>query len=141
MKFYNRAEAVDYSSLPHGIIHNDIFPDNVFMSEGEVSGVIDFNDCLRGPLILDLAIVINFWIRNRGLSEEKEARLTDELIAAYEQERKLLPEEKTLMDEAIIRIALTFIFLRVNKFHVEDNSSVNMEFKDYKDLLPLLKYF
>jgi len=141
MKFYRRAVSADYSGLPQGIIHNDIFPDNVFMEGGEISGVIDFNDCLRGPLILDLAIVINFWIRNRGLSKEEEGKLTDELLGAYERERKLLEEEKALLDEAIIRVALTFIFLRVNKFHVEDNSSVNMEFKDYKDLLPLLKYF
>lgn len=141
MKFYRRAVSADYSGLPQGIIHNDIFPDNVFMEGGEISGVIDFNDCLRGPLILDLAIVINFWIRNRGLSKEEEGKLTGELLGAYERERKLLEEEKALLDEAIIRVALTFIFLRVNKFHVEDNSSVNMEFKDYKDLLPLLKYF
>jgi len=141
MKFYRRAVAADYSNLPHGIIHNDIFPDNVFMKGGEISGVIDFNDCLRGPLILDLAIVINFWIRNRGFSAIEEEKLTRELLEAYEGERKLLPEEAALMDEAIIRVALTFIFLRVNKFHVEDISSVNMEFKDYRDLLPLLSYF
>ncbi len=141
MKFYRRAASADYSSLPHGIIHNDIFPDNVFMKGGEISGVIDFNDCLRGPLIMDLAIVINFWIRNRGFSREEEERLTQELLRAYEGERRLLPEERELMDEAIIRVALTFIFLRVNKFHVEDTSSVNMEFKDYRDILPLLSYF
>lgn len=141
MKFYRRAVAADYSGLPHGIIHNDIFPDNVFMKGGEISGIIDFNDCLRGPLIMDLAIVINFWIRNRGFSREEEERLTRELLEAYEEERTLLPEERELMDEAIIRVALTFIFLRVNKFHVEDTSSVNMEFKDYRDILPLLSYF
>ena len=141
MKYYERASKIDYSNLPFGIIHNDIFPDNVFMQNGEISGIIDFNDCLRGPLILDLAIVISFWIRNRGFSEEVENQLTEVFLNAYETERKITEEEKKLMDEALIRIALTFIFLRVNKFHVEDNSSVNMEFKNYKDLLPLLRYF
>ncbi|WP_319205152.1 homoserine kinase [uncultured Ilyobacter sp.] len=141
IKYYERASKVDYSNLPFGIIHNDIFPDNVFMQGGEISGIIDFNDCLRGPLILDLAIVISFWIRNRGFSDEVENRLTKVFLNAYETERKITKEEMELMDEALIRIALTFIFLRVNKFHVEDNSSVNMEFKNYKDLLPLLRYF
>ncbi|WP_321328234.1 homoserine kinase [uncultured Ilyobacter sp.] len=141
IKYYERASKVDYSNLPFGIIHNDIFPDNVFMQGGEISGIIDFNDCLRGPLILDLAIVISFWIRNRGFSDEVENQLTKVFLNAYETERKITKEEMELMDEALIRIALTFIFLRVNKFHVEDNSSVNMEFKNYKDLLPLLRYF
>ncbi len=141
MGYYERASNVDYSKLPFGIIHNDIFPDNVFMKDGEISGIIDFNDCLRGPLVLDLAIVISFWIRNRGFSEEVENKLTKIFLKAYETERKITKEEMELMDEALIRIALTFIFLRVNKFHVEDNSSVNMEFKNYRDLLPLLRYF
>jgi homoserine kinase type II len=141
MKYYERASKVDYSNLPFGIIHNDIFPDNVFMKDGEISGIIDFNDCLRGPLILDLAIVISFWIRNRGISEEVENQMTKIFLDAYESERKITKEEMTLMDESLIRIALTFIFLRVNKFHVEDNSGVNMEYKNYRDLLPLLRYF
>ncbi len=141
MGYYKRAAAVDYSKLPFGIIHNDIFPDNVFMKNGEISGLIDFNDCLRGPFILDLAIIINFWIRNKGFSPEKEEQFTNVFLEAYETQRKISEEEKELIDEALIRIALTFIFLRVNKFYVEDKSGVNMEFKDYKDLLPLLKYF
>ncbi|WP_372714408.1 homoserine kinase [Ilyobacter sp.] len=141
MKYYERASKVDYSNLPFGIIHNDIFPDNVFMKDGEISGIIDFNDCLRGPLILDLAIVISFWIRNRGISEEVENQMTKIFLDAYESERKITKEEMALMDESLIRIALTFIFLRVNKFHVEDNSGVNMEYKNYRDLLPLLRYF
>lgn len=141
MGYYERAAKVDYSKLPFGIIHNDIFPDNVFMKDGEISGIIDFNDCLRGPLILDLAIIISFWIRNRGFSLEKEKQLTKVFLEAYETQRNISEEEMELMDEALIRIALTFIFLRVNKFHVEDNSGINMEVKDYNDLLPLLRYF
>jgi homoserine kinase type II len=141
MGYYKRATEVDYSKLPFGIIHNDIFPDNVFMKDGEISGVIDFNDCLRGPLILDIAIIISFWIRNKGLSLETEEQLTKVFLEAYETQRKISKEEMDLMDESLIRIALTFIFLRVNKFHVEDNSGINMEIKDYKDLLPLLRYF
>ena len=141
MKLYKRAASVDYSVLPQGIIHNDIFPDNVFMKNGVISGLIDFNDCLKGPLILDLAIVINFWIRNKNLSSKEEAVLTEELLQAYEEERPLSQEEKEFMNEAILKVALTFIFLRINKFHVEDTSGVNMEVKDHSDLFPLLEYY
>ena len=39
----------------------------------------------------------------------------------------------------VLKTALTFIFLRINKFYVEDNKDKNMEVKSYKDLLILLE--
>ena len=47
------------------VIHNDIFPDNIFVKDGVVSGIIDFNDSTFAPFIFDLGIVINYWIKNK----------------------------------------------------------------------------
>jgi homoserine kinase type II len=137
MKRYKEVKKVDFSSLPRGIVHNDIFPDNVFM--GEKLSLIDFNDCVKAPLVIDLAIVINFWIKIKEFSKDKEDSLIKIFLDSYEEERKLLPEEKKLLKKMVLKMALTFIFLRINKFYIEDNRGTNMEIKSYKDLLILLE--
>lgn len=134
---FKEIKEVDFSNLPKGIVHNDIFPDNVFM--GENLSLIDFNDCMNAPLIIDLAIVINFWIKINEFSKDKEKNLIKIFLNAYESERKLLDEEKKLLNKMVLKMALTFVFLRINKFYVEDNSGKNMEVKSYKDLLILLE--
>ncbi|UUV18388.1 homoserine kinase [Fusobacteria bacterium ZRK30] len=134
---YKEVKEVDFSRLPKGIVHNDIFPDNVFM--GEKLSLIDFNDCMNAPLIIDLAIVINFWIKIKEFPKDKEKNLIKIFLYSYECERKLLPEEKKILRKMVLKMALTFIFLRINKSYVEDNRGKNMEVKTYKELLILLE--
>jgi len=54
----------DFSILPNGIIHGDIFPDNVLLDEyNNIKVIFDFNESYCGPFIFDIAIIINFWIK------------------------------------------------------------------------------
>ena len=47
--------------LPVGIIHADMFPDNVFFQRGRVSGVIDYYFACTDAFAYDIAICINAW--------------------------------------------------------------------------------
>ena len=47
--------------LPMGIVHADLFPDNVFFRGSEVSGLIDFYFACTDFLVYDIAICLNAW--------------------------------------------------------------------------------
>ena len=141
LSLYEKISMIDFSSLPCGVIHNDIFPDNIFVKDGVVSGIIDFNDSTFAPFIFDLGIVINYWIRINNFPPEIEKRYVEIFLNSYESVRKLTPEEKSLLDMGILKMALAFIFLRINKFSVEDNHNILIEDKTYYELLSLLKYY
>jgi homoserine kinase type II len=125
----------DFSNLPSGIIHNDIFPDNVFVKDGKITGLIDFNDAMTAPFIHDVSIVMNFWIYGKFGSYKKE--LCESFLKGYEEVRGLTEEEKSYLPISLDKAALTFVFLRIKKFNYHDGEA-EREFKDYRDLLPMV---
>lgn len=56
-----RLEADWPEDLPSGVIHADLFPDNVFFTAGQVSGLIDFYFACNDFFAYDIAICLNAW--------------------------------------------------------------------------------
>ena len=54
--------------LPAGVIHADLFPDNVFFLGNELSGLIDFYFACNDAFAYDIAICLNAWCFEQDLS-------------------------------------------------------------------------
>lgn len=92
--------------LPSGIIHADIFPDNVFFKDEKISGVIDFYFACTDYFAYDIAIIFNAW--NVHNDERRQQIFFD----AYEKLRPLTAEEKAAMPVLLRGAALRFLMTR-----------------------------
>ena len=132
----------DFSILPSGIIHGDIFPDNVLLDEyNNIKVIFDFNESYYGAFIFDIAIVINFWIQIKDFDFFDKNNFIRDFLNYYSKYRKIEKEELKLLDVACKKIALTFIFLRLYKEKIENSyqKAISIEEKSYLDLIKLIK--
>jgi homoserine kinase type II len=97
--------------LPRGIIHADLFPDNVFFRDHELSGVIDFYFACTDFLAYDIAICLNAWCfePDRSFNVTK-ARL---LVARYRAVRPLSRAELLALPLLARGSALRFLLTRL----------------------------
>ena len=79
------------SGLPQGVIHADLFPDNVFFLGDRLSGLIDFYFACTDTLVYDVAICLNAWCFESDHSYNVTKGRA--LLAGYAKTRPLSPQE------------------------------------------------
>jgi homoserine kinase type II len=107
----------DSAALPRGIVHADLFPDNVFFLADKLSGVIDFYFACEDFLAYDLAICLNAWcFESDGMFNISKAR---SLLSAYREVRPIdgaeLAALPTLARGAALRFLLTRLYDWLNR--------------------------
>jgi homoserine kinase type II len=101
-------------SLPQGVIHADLFPDNVFFLGEQVSGIIDFTFACTDTLAYDVAICLNAWCFESDCSfNVTKARA---FLNAYGRERKLSQSEQDALPLLARGAALRFLLTRLVDF-------------------------
>jgi homoserine kinase type II len=127
------------NNLPKGIIHGDLFPDNVKFKGNRLVGIMDFEAACRGKLIYDLATAVNAlcFVDGRYQIDRFEP-----LISGYESLRPLsLPEWDSFPNELRFS-ALRFTVTRVKDFYlrkVEESHRMYKDFKEFYDRLLILR--
>lgn len=103
------------SGLPQGVIHADIFPDNVFFIDGntdqpELSGIIDFYFACNDFWIYDLMVCMNAWCFDTGhrfVPERAQA-----LLESYNRLRPVTRAERDAMPILARGAAVRFLVTR-----------------------------
>ncbi|HYE51489.1 MAG TPA: homoserine kinase [Azospirillaceae bacterium] len=99
------------AGLPAGVIHADLFPDNVFFRDGRLSGLIDFYFACTDLLAYDVAICLNAWcFEPDGSLNVTKARL---LLSGYRRVRPLSAEEMAALPLLARGSALRFLLTRL----------------------------
>jgi homoserine kinase type II len=110
-------------NLPTGVIHADLFPDNVFFLGEQVSGIIDFTFACTDLLAYDVAICLNAWCFEPDYSfNVTKARA---FLGAYGRERALSGAEQDALPLLARGAALRFLLTRLVDFlHVPEGALV-----------------
>ncbi|HEY5348041.1 MAG TPA: homoserine kinase [Rhizomicrobium sp.] len=99
------------TGLPGGVIHADLFPDNVLFMNGQVSGVIDFYFACNDAFAYDLCVMLNAWcFENDGAYNITKGK---SLIAGYRAGRDLTALEIEALPILMRGVALRFLLTRL----------------------------
>jgi homoserine kinase type II len=127
-------------AAPSGLIHQDLFPDNVLVDERHrLVAVLDFEQATWGSYVYDLVVAINAWCWT-GTTIHGQAMAA--LVAAYEAYRPLDPSERErLVDEARLGAA-RFAITRITDVFLPPGVDPDLQRrKDYRDYVRRLQYW
>jgi len=96
--------------LPMGIIHADLFKDNVLIQHVHISGILDFYNACTDYYIFDIAVTCNDWCTEAGGINQLKF---DALLNGYEKVRPLSVDEIDYLPIFLRRAALRFWLSRI----------------------------
>ena len=119
---YHAHQSLD--DLPRGVVHADLFRDNVLMDGNRVGGLIDFYFACNDCLLYDVAITVNDWcMTGEGQLDEERTR---SFLRAYHAVRPFTVQEEASWSTALRVAALRFWISRLFDLHLpRDGEIVN----------------
>jgi homoserine kinase type II len=138
-------DEVDYlqnyleNKLPKGIIHGDLFHDNVIVKGDKVVAVLDFEAASRGKFIFDLATAVNALCFD---GQNYQLRRFEAMIAGYEAVRALSLAEWDAFPNELRFSALRFTVTRLRDFFlnpVDEQQRVNKDYREFYERLRILR--
>jgi len=105
------------TDIPSGIIHADLFPDNIFFKDNKISGIIDYYFSCYDSYAFEIAICLNALCFD-GIKENLSFNVTKakKFIEGYSSIRKLTEKEKNSLKVLCKGAAIRFLLTRVFDF-------------------------
>ena len=125
------------NNLPEGIIHADLFPDNIFFTKNKVSGIIDFYFACNDFFAYEIAICLNsICFDNNSTFNMTKAK---NLIDGYSSIRALGEDEKKYLPILCMGAAMRFFLTRLYDFYNTDNKA-DVKIKDPFEYLKKIEF-
>lgn len=109
-------ESLDLSVLPQGVVHADLFRDNVLFRGSDVGGVIDFYFAGADSWLFDVAVTVNDWCM--ASPGELDLERLSTMLDAYSKLCPLTDAEKRLWPGMLRAAALRFWLSRLYDFYL-----------------------
>ena len=110
-------------NLPSGIIHADLFPDNIFFDGNELTGIIDFYFSCNDFYAYEIAICLNAWCFELNNNEFNPTK-AKYLLKSYNEYRKFSIEEVDALPLLTRASALRYLLTRLIDFHTHTDSEL-----------------
>ncbi|HUS65450.1 MAG TPA: homoserine kinase [Kofleriaceae bacterium] len=104
--------AAERAAAPRGVIHGDLFRDNVLFEGGELVALLDFEQASSGSLLYDVAVCINAWC----YGDTFDPALVRAMWRGY-TEGRVMHEERALFIE-LRAAAMRFMVTRITDVHL-----------------------
>ncbi|MFN9162690.1 MAG: homoserine kinase [Alphaproteobacteria bacterium] len=125
------------AGLPEGVIHADLFPDNVFFMDGKVSGIFDFYFACNDAFAYDIAVALNAWcFEPDGAYNITKGRA---LLTSYRAVRPLTGAEVAALPVLARGAALRFLLTRLHDWLNRDPRAL-VTVKDPVEYLTKLRF-
>ena len=127
------------TKLPRGIIHGDLFPDNLIFTDHKLAAVLDFEAAARGRFVFDLATAVNALC---FVDDGYDLKRFETLMAGYESLRPLSLAEWDAFPNELRLSALRFTVTRLRDFHlqpVDESARVDKDFREFYERLRVLR--
>lgn len=111
--------ALSTQGLPRGVVHGDLFRDNVLFDGDTLGGFIDFYYACNDILAYDVAIAMNEWCLHHNGSDlgNVDHEKAQAFLAAYQTLRPFTAQEQTLWPAMLRLAALRFWLSRLYDLH------------------------
>jgi homoserine kinase type II len=124
--------------LPNGIIHGDLFIDNIFFKNNKLSGIIDFYFAANDFLMYEIAICINALCFDNKKSKFKiNKQKIKNLIKGYESIKRITLKEKKSLNILCRGAAIRYLLTRLYDYFNTPKTAL-IKIKDPKEYLQKL---
>jgi homoserine kinase type II len=124
LAYQNHVQASSaFKALPVGVIHADLFRDNVMFEGDELTGFFDFYFAGCDTFLFDISVCMNDWCIDLATGQHDAARAAA-FVSAYEAVRPLTAQERRLLPAMARAGALRFWISRLWDFYLPREASL-----------------
>jgi Ser/Thr protein kinase RdoA (MazF antagonist) len=111
-------ERIEWTELPHGVIHGDGNDHNIIVADGRMAGLLDFGDMVYTATVCDLAIALAYVM----LGEQEPLAAAAQITRAYQRRHPLADaEQRALYPLILSRLAMSVCYSAHNRARNPDD--------------------